>query len=236
MRLPFFQGGDVMGLWQSLSASVTPISQQSVDSQIAFYANTHNLPEWIPLMISQHEDPSRDPSIVVNDTNGAQSVGLFQINKKGLGAHYSIAQLQDPATNIRIAENAMIPAYKAGVQKGLTGSDLLDYVANNSGWPGKLGVSQTNQVEPQYDAALNQLYDKTQGQYPQAFDGSGPLTNDTNLTVAQGVAGSGAGSNLVTDSGQLNSAVLTGSGAVRVYTVVGGIILSMLLLYHIATN
>jgi len=97
-----------------------------------------------------------------NGTGGSeQSVGLFALNRKGgLGQGYSIVQLFDPATNATIAANAMKPAYDRGVAKGLTGYDLTQYVAYNSGWPTAAGVGalKTDSVVQAYEPKLRNAY------------------------------------------------------------------------------
>ncbi len=118
--------------------------------------------------------------------NGQEdSVGLFQLNRAGgLGTGYTVAQLADPTTNATIAANAMAPAYTLGVAKGLSGLDLLRYVAYNSGWPTQAGVKALT-----YDPVV-QSYDKklvlaATGNYSAASAGAGG-------TMAAGTVSSGA--------------------------------------------
>jgi hypothetical protein len=113
------------------------------------------LPAWVPLDIARYES-GLDPN---NVGDNGTSIGLFQLHRGGLApASLSDSQLKDPATNARIAIPAMVPAYKQAVNMGLSGSDLLDYVANNSGWPGSLGVTWTRSHRPDYIAGLNNVY------------------------------------------------------------------------------
>jgi len=94
-------------------------------------------------------------------SNPEYSVGLFQLNKDGgLGAAYSEADLYNSVTNATIAAKAMKPAYDAGVAKGLTGYDLTQYVAYNSGWPTTKGVGalQSDPVVQAYEPMLEAAY------------------------------------------------------------------------------
>ncbi len=53
--------------------------------------------------ISAHEDASGDPSITSPNPDGGTNVGLWQIDTRGVGAGYTVAQLQNPVTNARLA-------------------------------------------------------------------------------------------------------------------------------------
>jgi len=87
------------------------------------------------------------------------SVGLFQLNANGgLGNGKSDMYLFDPANNATIAANAMKPAYDRGVAQGLTGYQLTQYVAYNSGWPGSTGVNSILRTNPAYEPLLQKAY------------------------------------------------------------------------------
>jgi len=81
------------------------------------------------------EDSGLDPSVVITDTNGAQSVGLFQLNKLGLGAGYANSTLQDPGTNAGIAARAMAARL---IQDHTTNAALPTQLQSieMAGWPG----------------------------------------------------------------------------------------------------
>lgn len=121
-------------------------------------ANRDGIPAWIPLTIALKES-SMDPK---NVGDKGTSFGLFQLHQGGLApAGMSSDQLFDPATNARIAIPHMLDAYKAGVQQGLSGYDLVAYTANNSAWPGNIGVNSPQAIE--YDAGLKEAYSKITG-------------------------------------------------------------------------
>jgi hypothetical protein len=72
---------DLEALWTSQGGS----------SQTAFAA----------AMVAQAESSGR-PDITSANPDGGTNVGLWQLDTKGVGAGYTIAQLQDPATNARV--------------------------------------------------------------------------------------------------------------------------------------
>lgn len=52
--------------------------------------------------IAQHES-SGQPKVTSGNPDGGQNVGLWQLDTKGKGAGHTVAQLQDPLTNARLA-------------------------------------------------------------------------------------------------------------------------------------
>lgn len=138
------------------------MAASDVIQTITQVAQSLGLPPAIPLSIAGWETRgSYDPtSTNQTDWNGYSSVGVFQINTApgNMGFGYTAQQLQDPMTNATIAEEHMVSAYDQAMMQGLTGTQLLDYVANNSGWPDSAGVTIANQVEPSYDRGLNAFY------------------------------------------------------------------------------
>lgn len=131
----------------------------SIQGMIVADAGSLGLPPYIPLDIAQIESGFTNPAPYY-DVNG-YATGVFSTHG-GFGGQ-SLSSLENPAVNILVSEKAMLPAYHKGVALGLSGSSLLDYVANNSGWPLSTGVAQANLYEPQYDANLNQVYANTGG-------------------------------------------------------------------------
>jgi hypothetical protein len=93
----------------------------------------------------------------------------------------------------------MLPSYNLGVKNGLNGFELLQFVANRSGWPGHLGVDWTNKNRPDYTAGLKKAYatdngepggsvaDRTPWETPEspytAIDGSDRIVNTTNAAA-----------------------------------------------------
>jgi hypothetical protein len=47
-------------------------------------------------------ESSGRPAVTSSNPDGGTNVGLWQLDTKGVGAGYTVAQLQDPATNARI--------------------------------------------------------------------------------------------------------------------------------------
>lgn len=118
-------------------------------------ASRYGIPAWIPKDIAMRES-SLNPNTIGDYST---SFGLFQLHRgNGLGGNLPISDLLDPATNTDIAVKNMTGVYRTGVAQGLTGVDLLDYVANTGGWPGQLGVAWTNQNRPDYNKRLNEIY------------------------------------------------------------------------------
>lgn len=139
-------------------------SSPSVVQIITAAAQKYGLPAWIPLDIAGWETRGSYDANSYNaqDLNGASSVGVFQLNQAGVGAGYSVAQLQDPTLNADLAVSRMQSAYATGVRQGYQGVQLLEYTANNSGWPGNGGIG-ADSVTVQYDTGLAQYYAQTGG-------------------------------------------------------------------------
>lgn len=191
---------------------------------ISSTAGAYGIPDWIPVSIAEWESSMQTTQDIV-DTNGQHSTGLFQLNQAGLGKGHSISDLKKASINSEIAIPAMVPAYKEGVAKGLQGTDLLDYVANNSGWPGNGGVAVIQHTEPGYDVGLNKAYGKISGDYIDPTSGT-PTT--PNLLQTGSVA---------IDTGNLG--ILFHGQKVpwfRFVVVIGGVILAILAIYRIATK
>jgi hypothetical protein len=49
------------------------------------------------------QESSGEPAVTSSNPDGGTNVGLWQLDTKGKGAGYTVAQLQDPATNARVA-------------------------------------------------------------------------------------------------------------------------------------
>lgn len=49
------------------------------------------------------QESSGDPNVTSSNPDGGTNVGLWQLDTRGKGAGYTIAQLQDPNTNARVA-------------------------------------------------------------------------------------------------------------------------------------
>ena len=131
----------------------------SIQAMITSDAQSLGLPSYIPLDIAQIESGFSNPAPYY-DVNG-YATGVFSTHG-GFGGQ-TLSSLENPAVNILVSEKAMLPAYHRGVAKGLSGAALLDYVANNSGWPLSTGVASANEYEPQYDLNLNKVYGQTGG-------------------------------------------------------------------------
>jgi hypothetical protein len=56
---------------------------------------------WAAANIAMAESSGR-PAVTSANPDGGINVGLWQLDTKGVGAGYTVAQLQDPATNARI--------------------------------------------------------------------------------------------------------------------------------------
>lgn len=48
------------------------------------------------------QESSGEPAVTSGNPDGGTNVGLWQLDTKGKGAGYTIAQLQDPTTNVRV--------------------------------------------------------------------------------------------------------------------------------------
>ena len=126
--------------------------------------NEKGIPSSIWATIMQVESGGNASAYVSNGRE--ESVGLFQLNRMGgLGTGYSVTQLLDPSTNASIAATAMLPAYREGLSKGLSGLALLRYVAYNSGWPTSAGTPSlaTDPVVKAYDVKLVAAYGGASG-------------------------------------------------------------------------
>lgn len=130
----------------------------SIPATIASDAASLGLPSYIPLDIAQLESGFTNKTVY--DVNG-YAYGPFQEHSGFGGA--STSQLQNVNFNILNAEKAMLPAYQKGKAEGLSGLGLLDFVANNSGWPLETGVAAANKYEPTYDQKLSSIYGSSGG-------------------------------------------------------------------------
>lgn len=130
----------------------------SIPATIASDAASLGLPSYIPLDIAQLESGFTNQTVY--DVNG-YAYGPFQEHSGFGGA--STSELQNVGFNILNAEKAMLPAYQKGKAEGLTGLGLLDFVANNSGWPLQTGVTAANKYEPAYDQKLSAIYKSSGG-------------------------------------------------------------------------
>lgn len=95
-----------------------------------------------------------------------ESVGLFQLNRMGgLGTGYTVGQLKDPVFNATIAAAKMGPSYARGLDKGLDGFALTQYVAYSSGWPTQAGTRalQYDKTVQSYDPKLLSRYNEVTG-------------------------------------------------------------------------
>ncbi|MCL6637778.1 MAG: transglycosylase SLT domain-containing protein [Alicyclobacillus sp.] len=154
-------------------ATTSPQQSAQIITQVA---NQYGVPAWIPLAIAQQES-GLNPNVNIIDTNGAYSTGLFQLNQKGLGAGYTPQQLLDPNLNAHIAISAMKPAYQQGVQQGLSGYPLLEYVAAHSGWP-----TTTGQMPSYYQQGLVQAYQQVTGVQFTDVNGNPVIPNTNGAT------------------------------------------------------
>ncbi|WP_369901433.1 transglycosylase SLT domain-containing protein [Bacillus manliponensis] len=123
-------------------------------------AKKHNVPEWIPLTIAEHESRFNPRAIGDNGT----SFGLFQLHRGGGLApeHLTDEQLKDPRTNAEIAMPHLARGYRKGMEKGLTAFELLKYTANTTGWPGNLGPEWTD-ANMKYNVGLKDVYYRNMG-------------------------------------------------------------------------
>jgi len=106
---------------------------------------------WGPIMnIESGGNPDGPPG------DGGTSFGLFQLHQGGLGGNNSGDYLKNSTNNATIAAKSMGKHYADGVSKGLTGLELLRYVAYNGGWPTQMGrgALQTDPVVKNYDVEL----------------------------------------------------------------------------------
>jgi hypothetical protein len=133
-------------------------------------AKRYGIPDFIPLNIAELES-SYDEKAAGDKRNGiATSHGLFQLHWGGLAPEGSTKeQLWNPKYNADIAVKNMMPSYNLGVKLGLDNYNLLAFVANRSGWPGRLGVEWTKEKRPDYVKRLKEVY---------ANDGKSAIIND----------------------------------------------------------
>jgi len=135
---------------------------------------------WGPIMQTESKG---DPGAYLK-TQVEESVGLFQLNRMGgLGVGYSVENLKKPEVNAGIAAEAMSPAYTKGVNQGLTGFGLTQYVAYNSGWPTKAGTKAL-----EYDPAVQAYNPKLQEAYSQMVGGVIGGSGATGTTPAVGIS------------------------------------------------
>ncbi|MBX6361653.1 MAG: transglycosylase SLT domain-containing protein [Acidobacterium ailaaui] len=141
-------------------------------------ADQYGVPPWIPLDIAE-EESGLNPSAVGD--NGT-SFGLFQLHKGGgQGDGYPVSALLDPLTNTTIAMRSIASAYQEARAQGLTGWDLLSYVASHSGHP-----TETGYMPSSYAQRLYQIYEQSGGADMSGLGGGGgttpsimPLTDQT---------------------------------------------------------
>lgn len=123
------------------------------------------VPDYIWQSIMQAESGGNPSAIGDNGT----SYGLFQLHQGGgLGDGYAPSQLLDPVVNAEIASQSMAAVTKQGEAKGLTGYNLLQYVAYNGGWPTHAGVGALS-----YDPVVKSYEPKLQAAYSKVTGGSG---------------------------------------------------------------
>lgn len=74
-------------------------------AQIGAYAKAAGFTgQWEFLAVATAEaESSGNTDAVSSNPNGGYNVGLMQLNTRGGGAGYSVAELKDPATNMRVA-------------------------------------------------------------------------------------------------------------------------------------
>jgi Transglycosylase SLT domain len=126
-------------------SSNAPVPGTSTYDQVNAVFSGLGVPDWIWYPISILESGG-NPSSVHMDTNGYNSVGLFQLNMApptapggpGQGYGYTIAQLQDPVENATIAAKPIADAWNSALSSmpGASRDELLVFVADNSGHAG----------------------------------------------------------------------------------------------------
>lgn len=128
------------------------------------------IPEFVWKAIMQTESKG-DPDAYFK-TGREESVGLFQLNRMGgLGTGYSVGELKDPSFNATIAAKKMAPAYQRGVEQGLDGFALTQYVAYSSGWPTQAGTKALT-----YDKVVQAYNPKLQESYGVVTGGGGSFS------------------------------------------------------------
>lgn len=122
----------------------------TVQQMIASVAGEYGVPAWIPEDIAYVESQFHPGAVGDNGT----SFGLFQLHVGGgQGDGYSLQTLLNPLANTTIAMQTISQAYKAGRAQGLTGFQLLSYVADHSGHP-----DETGYMPPSYEQSLYAAY------------------------------------------------------------------------------
>lgn len=122
------------------TSSVTPSQKQQI---VAIWAQAH-VPSWIWVTILGAESGGHAGVVAYTPT---QSVGLYQLDTvSGQGRGYSVAYLQNPVNNARIAAKYIGPAYQKcllSISKTMDGmptvamqEQLLTCTAKNSGHAG----------------------------------------------------------------------------------------------------
>ena len=136
---------------------------------------------WQPIM---QVESGGNAGTVSQESNGTTSYGLFQLNSGGVGKGYSSAFLLDPVNNAALAAAAMKNPYQQGLQKGLSGYALTQYVAFNSGFPTTAGVGSvsTDTVVSGYNTKLKAAYN--------TYTGATAPTAATQTTTATTSSGS----------------------------------------------
>lgn len=153
----------------------------SIAQQITTIAQGVGLPAWIPLDIGIQESELQNKAPYFDA--GSMAEGVFSTHA-GYGG-YTFGELANPTTNITAAIDQMLPAYQAGEAQGLSGSQLLDYVANNSGFPDQVGVAYANEVEPAYDQGLNRIYASNGGSTASSSTSSSSVVGSVSKAVQQ---------------------------------------------------
>lgn len=86
-------------------------------------------------------ESSFDPNTYVNNAL-EESVGLLELNRRGgQGTGYTVAQLKDPTTNLRIGLPHIRAAFESAWTPGVAPSRFIYLVATRSGHPGPVEES-----------------------------------------------------------------------------------------------
>lgn len=160
---------------------------QTVQSVIQHWANFYGIPDWIALAIAQAES-ALDPNAKgdYNAQGQPTSFGLFQLHiGGGQGDGFTPQQLLNPDLNSQIAIAHMVGPYQQGVAQGLSGYDLLQYVAAHSGHP-----DETGQMPADYAKKLAAAYQAVTGKPPSSSSGSGGSTSgQVQIETPSGIGG-----------------------------------------------